>query len=193
MVIAAIVLVRRVLIGAWILVLVGLISLAVFTRLNTTFIIRGGSMEPAIPLGSLVSLDFPPANAIRAGDVVTITAENGVVITHRVVRAVELPEGRLFEVKGDANSAPDPTLVPARAVVGRVAVHLPVAGYLVAMLASVAGVISLLALLASGLLTIWLIEEFEAELIDERIRRERRAQEVRGAAAGGRSRHGAIA
>src|SRR3989304_9225382 len=96
MVIAAIVLVRRVLIGAWVLVLVGLIGLAVSPRLNTTFIIRGGSMEPAIPLGSLVSLDFPPANAIRAGDVVTITAENGGVIPHRVVRAAELPGGGRF-------------------------------------------------------------------------------------------------
>jgi len=164
MLIRATALVRRVLTGAWIVALVGLIGLAAFTRLNTTYVLRGGSMEPEIPLGSLVSLETIPAEGIHEGDVVTIRSDTGVVITHRVVRAVQLPDGLFFEVKGDANPASDPTLVPARAVLGRVATHLPWAGYLAVMLGTASGLISLLALMAAGLAAIWLTEEFEADL-----------------------------
>lgn len=193
MVIPAVAFLRRVLTGAWILLLVGLIGLAAFTRLNTTFVIQGRSMEPAIPLGSLVALETVPAVAIRAGEVVTIRADNGVVITHRVVRAVKLPDGIFFEIKGDANATPDPMLVPARSVIGLVSVHLPAAGYLAAMLGTASGLISLLSLLAAGLLVIWLVEEVEAELIEERIRLAKRALELRGAAVAERSPDGAIA
>jgi len=197
MLIRAVALFRRILTGAWILALVGLIGLAAFTRLNTTLVLRGGSMEPAIPVGSLVSLETVPPTNIHAGDVVTVESDNGVVITHRVVRAVLLPDGLFFEIKGDANTTPDPMLVPARAVLGRVATHLPWAGYLAAMLATASGLISLLSLLAAGLVAIWLAEEYEAELetrlAEDQIRLTKRGRGAQGAEGGERSRDGAVA
>ena len=197
MMIRAVCLFRRVLTGTWILVLVGLIGVAAFTRLTTTFVLRGGSMEPAIPVGSLISLETVPASRIRANDVVTLRSDNGVVITHRVVHAVQLPDGLFFEVKGDANTASDPALVPARAVLGRVAMHLPWAGYLAAMLGTASGLISLLALLAAGLVAIWLAEEVEADievrLAEEQIRLAKRARGAPGAQRGEKAHDGAIA
>lgn len=170
MLIAVVATLRRILTGAWILLLLGLIGLAVFTRVNTTFVIRGGSMEPSIPLGSLVVLEPVSGGEIRAGDVVTLRGDNGAVVTHRVTRNVELADGRFLETKGDANATPDPNLVPVRAVEGRVAGVMPGLGYLASMLGTVSGLISLLALLAAGMLGIWIVDEVEAELVDDRIR-----------------------
>ncbi len=176
---------RRVLAGLWLLVLVGLIGLAALTHLTSTFVIHGGSMEPAIPIGSLIVESPVAPEAVRAGDVITIRADNGVVVTHRVTRAVELKGERYFETKGDANPAPDPVLVPARAVVGRVTAHLAWIGYLAAMLGTPFGLFSLLAFLVAGLLAIWLAEELEEDLTE--------VEEERGAAGLEGSRHGAVA
>ena len=45
---------------------------------HPVFIIRSGSMTPAIPVGGAVVLDLQPADDIRVGDVVTCTFPPGV-------------------------------------------------------------------------------------------------------------------
>ena len=51
-----------------------------------TLLIRGSSMEPAVPLGSLaLAATNRPSDDVRPGDIVSFTASNGVVVTHRVV------------------------------------------------------------------------------------------------------------
>lgn len=179
---------RRLLMAVWMLSLAGLIALAALSHLGTTFIIRGASMGTAVPIGSLVSESEVAVSAIRPGDVVTIRTDNGLVVTHRVIRVVDLADGRFLELKGDANAVPDPALVPARALVGRVSMVLPRAGYLAAMLATPTGLFSLLAFLAAGLLGVWLLEELESEL--EEARDERAGAATRHPA---RSRRGAVA
>ena len=116
------------------------------------FTISGGSMEPAIRIGSMVAVSRTDPTTVVAGDVVTIRGDNGVVITHRVARVIVLPEGRFFELKGDANVTPDPVLAPARAIVGRVSEIVPAAGYLRAFLATIPGVIAALSLVGVLLL-----------------------------------------
>jgi len=185
MLIVAVRTVRRALTGVWLLVLVGLIGLAALTHLASTFVIRGGSMEPGIPLGSLIVVAPVAAEAVQVGDVITIRADNGVVVTHRVTRAVELKGERYFEMKGDANPQPDPVLVPARAVVGRVATHLAWVGYFAVMLGTPSGLFSLLAFLGAGMLAIWFTEELEDDLAE--------VEEKRGAAALKGSHRGAVA
>lgn len=110
------------------------------------FTINGGSMEPAIPIGSMVAVTRTDPMTIAVGEIVTIRADNAVVITHRVTRVLDRPEGRFFELKGDANSSPDANLVPARAIVGRVGEFLPMAGYLRAFLSTIPGMIAALSL-----------------------------------------------
>ena len=155
---------RRCLTVAWLLLVAGLLGLAAITHLATTFVIQGSSMQPAIPFGSLIVVAPVSPDQVRVGDVVTIRADNGVVISHRVTRTVVLGSEPRYEIKGDANRAPDPVLVPASGVIGRVALSLPYLGFVVAMLGTPSGLVSLLAMVATWLLVILLAEQLEEEL-----------------------------
>lgn len=123
-------------------------------------VIRGGSMEPAIHLGAVVDVVSATAEQIQPGDVVSMKAENGVIITHRVTRA-HLLDGTFFEVKGDANKTPDPILVPYKSLMGRVAFSVPYLGYLMYMLTIPTGILSVFLLAGTLLLAIWLLEDLE--------------------------------
>jgi signal peptidase len=122
-------------------------------------VIRGGSMEPAIPLGALVDIVPAPVERLHSGDVVSIQAPNGVVITHRVTRVVHLSDGWYVEVKGDANAEPDPVLIPSAWVMGRADLALPVIGYFFYLLTIPAGIVSFFSLAAVLLLVNWLLED----------------------------------
>ncbi len=128
----------------WIALFALLLGFSLFTHIapftgRQLFIIGGGSMEPSIPLGSLVVVTPTNTMTVAVGDVVTIRADTGVVVTHRVNRVVDLPEGRFFEMKGDANRTPDGGLVPARAIVGAAQQYMPYAGYAQQFLSGVPG------------------------------------------------------
>lgn len=157
---------RRAITVTWLLLVIGLLGVAACTHLATTFAIRGGSMEPAIPFGSLIVDEPVSDDALRVGDVVTARADNGVVVSHRISRIAEVGGERYLEMKGDANPTPDPVLVPTRAVIGRVALSLPYLGFLAVMLGTPSGLLSLLAMLGAGLLLILLAEQLEDELSD---------------------------
>jgi signal peptidase len=125
------------------------------------FIVGGASMEPSIPLGSLVIATQTDPMKLAPGDVVTIRADSGIVITHRVHRIVDLEEGRFFELKGDANQGPDATLVPARAIVGAADRYIPFAGFLQEYLATMPGLLSAVGSLAALFLVHILLEAAE--------------------------------
>jgi len=139
----------------------GLIGLALWSHMATVFVVRGASMAPAIPLGSLVSATRVSPSEIGPGDVIVIAMDNGMMVTHRVTRALNRSDGRFFELKGDANVTPDPALVPAGAVVGRVEESVPMLGYLVAMLSEVSGLVAVLAVLGMVLMAVWWLEDIE--------------------------------
>ena len=67
------------------------------------FIVRSGSMTPAMPTGSLVVIGPLEAGGPTAGDVVTIRLDSGVVVTHRVTRVFDLDGVPYIATKGDAN------------------------------------------------------------------------------------------
>jgi signal peptidase len=125
------------------------------------FIVGGGSMEPTIPLGSLVVVSQTDTNTVAVGTVITVRADNGVVFTHRVVRVVDLADGRYYATKGDANQGPDGSLVPAGAIVGTADTFVPVAGYLQQYLSSAAGFIVVLGILAGLFLVYVLLQMLE--------------------------------
>jgi len=143
--------------------LVILIGFSLLTHLapltgRELFVIISGSMEPAVPIGSLVVTTRTDATTIEAGDVVTIRAESGVAVTHRVLRVVDTPAGRFFETKGDANDSPDDGLVPAGAIVGAADLHVPYAGYASAFLSSGLGRAAALSALVALSLTYLLLQ-----------------------------------
>jgi signal peptidase len=142
--------------------LVTLVGFSVFTHLaplsgRELFIIIGGSMEPAIPIGSLVVTAPTDPATVVAGDVLTIRGDSGVAVTHRVRSVVDTPTGRRFEMKGDANESPDDGLVPADAVVGAADVYVPYAGYARAFLSTGPGLVVTLSTLGTLFLTYLLL------------------------------------
>jgi signal peptidase len=117
--------------------------------------VLSGSMEPAIPVGSIVAVHPVPARALRVGDVITF-ADRGnpdVLVTHRIVSLEERAGQQVAVTKGDANNTTDSWNVPIDQTVGRVNFSLPYIGYLVVWLGSSA--VKLLAL--GGILLLLLI------------------------------------
>jgi signal peptidase len=91
-----------------------------------------GSMEPNIPVGSVVVVQPVDPATLRFGYVITFKSpENpSLIVTHRVNKVMGEPEAPLFRTKGDANDAPDLELVPPSNVLGRVRLHVPYLGFL---------------------------------------------------------------
>jgi signal peptidase len=129
---------------------------------GSTFVVGGGSMEPTIPLGSVV-IDTPvAASGLAVGDIVSLrTGSQHAVFTHRITRVVEREGAIWLETRGDANGEPDPSLVPATAVIGRVAVSIPVMGFLIVLVSTLSGVAFLVALGTLVLAGSWFLETLE--------------------------------
>jgi len=84
-----------------------------------------GSMEPELPVGSLLLCRQTPIDQIKEGDIVCFVSRSpemmGRVITHRVVSIYDDGVGKLLlETKGDANLSADGEFVTANNLIGRV-------------------------------------------------------------------------
>jgi signal peptidase I len=110
------------------------------------FILRGGSMAPSIPRGAIAIIAKDRLDALQAGDVVTFQVPNSAVITHRITRVAQVAGATFLETKGDANASPDPDLIPAGWVIGRVVLSVPLAGYLLALPSSPIGIVAIASL-----------------------------------------------
>lgn len=84
-----------------------------------------GSMEPEIPIGSLIYVEPVEPGVVVEEDIIAFQSGDSVV-THRVVRNHQL-EGA-FTTKGDANEQEDVEPVPYEALIGRVEKHIPYLG-----------------------------------------------------------------
>lgn len=141
---------------------------------GTTFVIAGGSMDPVIPMGSVVLATPVGADELRTGDIVSLqTGPSRAVFTHRIIRLATLPDGLYLETKGDANPSADPALIAATDVIGRVSLAAPYAGYAIALLSTVQGVLFVVSLAAVLLVTAWLLESLEMDQREAAVRRAR--------------------
>ncbi len=124
-IIASVVLIVAVLLAA-------IVSVQVLTRGyvtlagNSLFRVVTGSMEPTMPVGTLLLCRQTPIEQIQQGDIVcyqaTDEARAGKIITHRVVEVCIDANGEvLLKTKGDANVAADSDLVSQTNLIGRVA------------------------------------------------------------------------
>ena len=159
---------RRLLDLALVLLVVAVLGLVLAVNLGPRLghdfvVIRGGSMEPAIHLGAVTEVSQVQPADLRPGDIVTLKEADGVVVSHRITRVLQQPNGTFIETKGDANSAVDPVLTPVSDVTGRVDFSVPVLGYLVYLLTLPIGVLSVLGLALTLLFAIWLLEDFEQD------------------------------
>jgi len=117
-------------------------------------VVRSGSMEPAIPTGSMVLVRRVPASTVLAGDIVSVTRPDHVRVTHRVVSATPAAAGVgglvTLVLKGDANQDADPAPVTVSSV-DRLALSAPGLGRVPAWLATAPGGFALGCLLMGGL------------------------------------------
>jgi signal peptidase I len=115
---------------------------------RTVVIIAGGSMSPAIPIGSLAMIEsVSPDHPIQIGEVVTIRLDAAhAVVSHRVVRIADRAGGAWLELRGDANADSDQVLVPASAVVGRIVMVWPELGRWLGAFATRAGFLAVVGL-----------------------------------------------
>lgn len=95
-----------------------------------------GSMEPEIPVGSVIYAEPVEPETVEEGDVIAFRAEASVV-AHRVVRN-RIGEGE-FITKGDANEEKDMNPVEYTDLIGRVSFHCPVVGGLLEVYTSTIG------------------------------------------------------
>jgi len=168
---------RRFVNGALILLVIVSLFATVLARVvpmtgRSTFVVAGGSMSPAIGIGSAVIVDPISAGSIAVGDVVSLrSGPERAIFTHRVIRIADRDGAIWIETKGDANAMPDPSLTPATEVIGRVGVSIPAAGYLIALLSSPRGIVFVILLGLVLLFAGWMLES--SGLADRRVVGER--------------------
>ena len=125
-----------------------------------TFIVRSGSMEPAIRTGSLVVVQPVQPVSVKAGDVITYRRPEDPdnTITHRVVEVRPGPSAAapVFRTRGDANNAIDPWEVQLQGIAWRVTLSVPFAGYLFAFTQQPIGRALFLIVPGVGLALLWL-------------------------------------
>lgn len=87
-----------------------------------------GSMEPAIPTGSLVYIAETEPGEVEAGEIVAFygARDSASIITHRVVE--NRPMMGVLITKGDANPENDMNPVPYENFIGKVVRQIPGAG-----------------------------------------------------------------
>ncbi len=114
------------------------------------YTVVSGSMEPAIPTGSLVYVENLDPNEVQEGDVIAFygAQDGSSVITHRVVtNSTVMGE---FITKGDANEENDMSPIPYSHFIGRVAKSIPKVGALAQTFTSSTGKIAGASLMGLG-------------------------------------------
>jgi signal peptidase I len=102
-----------------------------------TFIVLSGSMMPMMMPGDMIIANTVNPDDLKVGDVIAFQDPDGrpnTIVTHRIVSINDSSVSRIFQTKGDANSAPDIFSVPASNVKGELVFVLPVIGYLPGLL-----------------------------------------------------------
>lgn len=111
-------------------------------------VIRGASMEPAIPRGAAILIKTDTGR-LAVGDAASYRLASGTLVTHRIVRVADNDGELFYEFKGDANEDPDPVVVADEQVVGRVELSAPVLGYVLAYIRLPTGILSIATLIAA--------------------------------------------
>lgn len=135
-------------------VILGYTELAVLT----------GSMQPTIPVGSLIYVKEVEPSTLQVGDVVTYQLEGDTMVTHRVVE-VNPDEGYLV-TQGDANEDPDGQ-IPFDRIVGKMDFHLPYLGYISMNIRTKTGIFAICGTLIAIILLTFIPEIFSNDEEEE--------------------------
>ncbi len=140
----------------WFVIIVSLVLMAPRLAGIKSYVVISGSMEPAIPIGSLVYSREVEPSTLEAGDIIVFYSSDAgstgdiIPVTHRVV--VNDTSAGEITTKGDANEQNDITKVTYYNVEGKAVFHIPKLGYLAAPLSSMTGKIAAALLILAGYL-----------------------------------------
>ena len=139
------------------IIIIGSINAAQLFGIDA-YIVRSGSMEPAILTGSLCMVDTDyEFEKIQVNDVVVFELSD-TLITHRVKKITK--EG--FITKGDNNQVDDGVTTTEKNFVGKNLMAIPYAGYLISWIQTRKGKIISISILISG----FILGTFFKETID---------------------------
>jgi signal peptidase I len=125
---------------------------------RATLVVASGSMVPALPIGAAVIVQPVRPEQLVVGDIVSLrSGAEQAIFTHRITRLAERDGAVWVETKGDSNPAIDPSITPASAVMGRVVLVLPQAGFVIAWLSLPTGAISVIAAGLALMMASWLL------------------------------------
>ncbi|MBR1780943.1 MAG: signal peptidase I [Oscillospiraceae bacterium] len=111
--------------------------------------IVSASMEPTIPVGSIVYVEPARGSEIELNEIIAFQDE-GSVVTHRVKENHPV-EGE-FITQGDANAVEDLTPVAYSSLIGRVKYHFPYMGDLMYFVTGTLGKVYLVCVIACGVM-----------------------------------------
>lgn len=115
----------------------------------SSYVVVSGSMEPTIPVNSLIYVKSCEPAELEEGDVILFyDSMNGTPVTHRVVENDQ--EGQTIITKGDANNGIDLRPALYANVAGRVVTHIPGLGAVAGALSSIMGKIAAAMVLIAG-------------------------------------------
>ncbi|MCI8465921.1 MAG: signal peptidase I [Lachnospiraceae bacterium] len=114
--------------------------------------VLSGSMEPEMPVGSLIYAKEGPPESVEAEDVIAFygSLEDSGIITHRVLKN-NIVSGT-FRTKGDANEEEDPLPIPYENYIGKVALTVPYMGMVLTCMTSLYGKLAAVGVILLGLL-----------------------------------------
>lgn len=119
------------------------------------YVVVSGSMEPEIPVGSMVYSAQTDPSTLEAGDVIVFNTDeaDGTPVTHRVVEN-HVADGEVI-TKGDANEQNDLSPVVYANILGKLVLHIPVLGFVAAPLGTLPGKIAMgCVIIAAYILTV---------------------------------------
>lgn len=147
-------------------------------------VVKSGSMEPAIHVGSIVVVASGDNYSYRVGETITFGRDTrqSVPVTHRIVDTVGEGSGLTYITKGDANEESDPVPVRPRDILGKVTLTLPYLGYAIEFARTSLGFALLIGIPAAIIVLdefaniVWEVHKYRARV---RRLRERRMESIR--------------
>ena len=124
------------------------------------YVVKSGSMEPAIKTGSLVFVNSKyDYNKVEVGDIVAFKVNEDTLVTHRVIAK----KGGMFETKGDNNDVSDGLTVRRNNFKGLTKFWIPTIGYFLIWLQTTRGRILIITLVLSLIILDWLLNDDDEE------------------------------
>lgn len=122
--------------------------------------VLSGSMEPTLPVGSIVFLVKTDGNQLKVGDIITFNhpLHPNQLVTHRIYQVKQGPNGPAFVTKGDANNTPDSWVVNGSGTGWHEVFSIPYLGYILGAMSSPLAQLFILGIPAIILSIILLVE-----------------------------------